>query len=50
MVLLKEYVLSLKEKQQHIGSPIFKLPQVRYIFYDLPLNIICDDLRIWLLV
>ena len=36
MLLKKEFVLSLREKQQHnIEFPTFKLPQVLTIFYDL---------------
>ena len=36
MLLMKKSVLSLREKQQNIGFPVFILPypQVLKIFYD----------------
>ena len=52
MLLKKEFVLSLREKQQHnIEFPTFKLPASTYhlLWPDL-FNIICDVFGIRLLV
>ena len=49
MFLMKEFVLSLKEKNTQHLFLLSKCPQVLKSFMTDPLNIIFDDLRIWLL-